>query len=278
MAVIAFVDGSRWDRSVIEHAAWAAKATAQSLTLVAQEESADREPAIAYDAYQQMNPREDMFRELAVTPTAEYAETDGNAIEIAQSAAKRAKDLKVERVRTTTTSDPLPYFIENFTDSSDLLVIARRDASEVHSRQWLDQFLKAQSRVMLLAPESYSSIESWMIAIDGRPAIGRAIDYLSGKKLLEGRAGTAVIVGDDYQNRIHFRDAVRHLQSSGYSITSHELKGHADDVLAAVLTVAPVDLLVMGAYGQGRFRLLNERSTTSRLLKAFRGPVLVARA
>ena len=278
MAVIAFVDGSKWDKSVIEHAVWAAKATGQSITVVAQEDSAQHEPAIAYDAYQQMNPREDMYRELAVASRTEYPEPDTNAIEIAQSAARRARQLDIEHVRTSTASDPLPYFVENFTDSSDLLVIARRDESEAQSRQWVDQFLKVRSRVMLVVPDTYAAVESWLIAIDGKPAIGRAVDYLSGRELLQGKPGTAVIVGDDYQSRIHFRDAVRHLRSSNYDITSHELQGHADDVLAAVLAVSPVDLLVMGAYGQGRFRLLNERSTTSRMLKTFRGPVLLARA
>lgn len=278
MAVIAFVDGSSWDKSVIEHAVWVAKATQQPITMVVQEESSDSEPAIAYDAYQQMDAREDMFRELASRTQSDYADSDSAAIEIAQSAARKARDMEVGRVRTATTSDPLPYFIEHFTDSSDLLIVPRRNDSDSQSREWLDQFLKARSRVMLLVPDSYSPVESWMIALDGKPATGRAVDFLSGRGLLSGKPGTAVIVGNDYQSRIHFRDAVRHLESSNHSITSHELQGNADDVLAAVLVVSPVDMLVMGAYGQGRFRLLTERSTTSRLLKAFHGPVLMARA
>lgn len=278
MAVIAFVDGSSWSRSVLEHAAWAAKTLEQSLTLVAHEESVDSEPAIAYDAYQQMDVREDLFRELAARSRSDYPETDSTAIDIVQSAAREAKDLGVERVRTTTTSDPPPYFIDNFTDSGDLLVLARYDESESPTRERMDQLLKIRSRVLLMVPETYSPVESWLIAIDGKPATGRAVDFLCGRPILTSKPGTAVFVGNDYQSRLHFRDAVKHLQSSGHTITSHELQGQPDDVLAAVLTVSPVDMLVMGAYGQGRFRSLIEGSTTSRLLKAFRGPVLVARA
>lgn len=278
MSVIAFVDSSTWSASVIEHAVWVANATGQSLTLVAPEESSNSEPVIAYDAYQQMNAREDMFRELAGRSQAGFTENDAAAIETVQAAARQAKNLGVAKVRTTTTSDPLPWFIEHSTDSSDLLVVARHDDHESQSRQWLDQFLKVRSRVMLMVPESFGNIESWLIAIDGKPGIGRAVDFLSRQKLLESMPGTAVIVGNDYQGRLHFRDAVRHLESSGHCIKAHELEGHADDVLAAVLEVQPVDMLVMGAYGQGRFRMLTERSTTSRLLKTFRGPVLVARA
>lgn len=277
MSVIAFVDGSPWDASVIQHASWAAKAIEQPLTVVAPDDSPDREPAITYDAYQQMNPQEDMYRELAAQPMAHFMDSDTASIEIAQNAARRAKDHGVGRVRTTTTSDPIPYFIENYTDSGDLLVTARREGSDTHSRR-LDQFLKVRSRVMLLAPESFSPVETWMIALDGKPAVGRAVDFLCNRRLLAKKPGMAVIVGNEYQSRIHFRDAVRHLQSSNHEVKSHELQGSADDVLAAVLAVSPVDMLVMGAYGQGRFRKLTERSTTSRLLKTFRGPVLVAKA
>lgn len=278
MAIIAFVDGSSWSRSVIEHAVWAAEALKQPITFVAQEDSVDSEPAIAYDAYQQMDVREDMYHELAARSRSEFTESDSSAIDIVQSAARRAKGRGADKVRTTTTSDPLPYFIENFTDSGDLLILGRQDTSESQTRQWMDQFLKARSRVMLLVPEIYSPIQSWLIAIDGKPAIGRAVDFLARNPLLASHPGTAVIVGSDYQSRIHFRDAVRHLQSTDHTVHSHELNGQPDDVLAAVLAVSPVDLLVMGAYGQGRFRSLIEGSTTSRLLKSFHGPVLVARA
>lgn len=278
MAVVAFVDGSDWDRSVIEYAAWATNLLGQRLTLVAQEDSLESQPPLSYDAYQQMNPREDMFRELATVPLPDHPDQDSSAIEIVQSAARHAKELNVERVRTLTTSDSLPYFVENSTDSEDLLVVPRRDDGDPGSRQLLDQFLKLRKRVMLLVPESFTQVESWLFALDGKPATGKAVDFLSNQRLLKSSSGTAVFVGSDYQNRIHFRDAVKHLHGSGHDVTSYELQGSADDVIAAVLTVLPVDMLVMGAYGQGRFRLLTERSTTSRLLREFRGPVLVARA
>lgn len=278
MAIIAFVDGSSWSRSVVEHAVWAAKTLAQPLTFVTRQESIDSEPAIAYDAYQQMDVREDMYRELSVRSRSEYAVSDATAIDIVQSAARQAKELGAERVRTATTSDSPQDFVESSTDSSDLLVLPRHDESESHTRQWIDQFLKVRSRVMLLVPNTYSPVESWLIAIDGKPATGRAVDFLSNRPLLASKPGTAVIVGNDYQSRLHFRDAVKHLESTGHSMTPHELQGQPDEILAAVLAVSPVDMLVMGAYGQGRFRSLIERSTTSRLLKTFRGPVLVARA
>ena len=278
MAVIAFIDQATWTSSTMRYAAWAAISLDQPLSIVAREASQDSDPVVDFDAYQSMDAREDMFRELSVRSQSDPPQTDTAAFEIVQSAARKARDFGVEKVRTTTTSEPFPWYIENSTDSGDLLVMPRQDDPESSSRQWLDQFLKVRSRVMLAVPERYSPVESWLIALDGKPSTGRAVDFLCNHELLKHAQGTAVFVGNDYQNRIHFRDAVRHLASSGHKVKSHELQGNADDVLSAVLAVSPVDLLIMGAYGQGRFRLLNERSTTSRLLKDFRGPVLVARA
>jgi nucleotide-binding universal stress UspA family protein len=141
----------------------------------------------------------------------------------------------------------------------------------------MDEVLHIRNRIMLLTPETFAEPKSWLMALDGGPSSGRAVEYLIQNPLMRSVPGTAAIVGPDHQHRIHFRDALKHLQSSGYRITPHELQGNADDVLLAIMQVAPVDLLVMGAYGQGKFRSLFERSTTSRLLGAFRGPVLVAR-
>lgn len=278
MAVIAFADRSFWNTSVLHYAIWVANTINQPLTIVARAESIEADAPLAFDAYQHMDTREDMFRELAAMTRAETATVDTAAIEFVQSVARQAKDLGATRVRTVTTTDPFDIFIEQSTDTSDLLVVARQDDSESTTRQWTDQFLKVRRRTMLLVPATYAPIASWMIAIDGKPAAGRAVDFLTRNPLLQGTQGTAVYVGSDHQNRQHFRDAVNHLESAGLGMKTHELQGNPDDVLAAVLAVSPVDLVVMGAYGQGRFRSLIEGSTTSRMLKAFRGPVLLARA
>lgn len=278
MAIIAFVDTSSWNQSVLQYAAWAANSLQAQLTIVARDTSGDSDPALSFDAYQQMDAREDLFRELSARTRPESLAPDSETLELVQSAARIARELGVARVRTATTSEPINVYIELCTDSSDLLVLARHDDSETHTRQWTDQFLKSSRRTMLLVPEKYAPIASWMIAIDGKAAAGRAVDYLTRHPLLAEAEGTAVFVGNDSHGRQHFRDAVRHLESATMKIKSHELQGNADDVLAAVLAVTEVDLLVMGAYGQGRFRSLIEGSTTSRILRAFRGPVLMSRA
>ena len=277
MSVIAFVGSTSWNRSVIEHAAWAAKSLDQPVLIVAQEENVDTEPAIAFDAYGGMDAREDLFRELTSRERSDMPTRDAAALDNVQSAARIARELGVAKVRTTTTQDDPATFIEQSTDSGDLLVLPRRDVTDSGARQWMDQYLRARRRMMLLVPDSFSQPKSWFIAIDGKAASGRAVDYLTSKKLLKDVPGTAAFVGNDYQSRLHFRDAVKHLHSAGHQLESHELQGSADDVLAAVLTILPTDLLIMGAYGQGRFRSLIEGSTTSRLLSTFRGPVLIAR-
>ncbi len=278
MAVVAFIEPSNVSAATLQYAAWAANTLGQSLTLVVVIDVGDNDATFAYEALAGMNAREDMYRELINSDRPEDTGAENAAIETVQSAARMARELGVERVRTFVSLDPLVYFIEHSTSSDDLLVFGRNDAGDTHPDKKLDEVLHVRKRAMLLVPESFSEPNSWLIALDGGPSSGRTVDYLINNPLVRDVPGLAAIVGADSQHRIHFRDAVKHLQSAGYNITPHELQGGVDDVLAAVMTVSPVDLLVMGAFGQGRFRSLFERSTTSRLLGSFSGPVLVARA
>ena len=224
-----------------------------------------------------MDAREDLYRDLLPTGRAGDDEQESAAMETVQATARRARELGVQRVRTTVSRDPLSYFVEHATGSGDLLVFERANGRADQPNRQMDEILHIRNRVILLAPETYAEPKSWLMALDGGPSSGRAVEYLTENPLIRHVPGTAAIVGPDHQHRIHFRDAVKHLQSAGYQVKAHELQGGAEDVLVAILQVAPVDLLVMGAYGQGKFRSLFERSTTSRLLGAFKGPVLVAR-
>ena len=278
MAVVAFIDATSSSSPALQYAAWAARALEQSLVLVAVTDAGDNDATLTYEALAGMNAREDMYREMIAIERSEAPFTETAAIEMVQGVARSARELGVERVRTIISSDPMVYFIEHSTSSADLLVFGRNDRDDAQPGKRLEEILHVRKRAMLLVPDTFSEPKSWLIALDGGSSSGRAVDYLIHNPLVRGIPGTAAIVGADAQHRIHFRDAVKHLQSAGYEMTPHELQGGVDDVLPAVMTVAPVDLLVMGAFGKGRFRSLFERSTTSRLLHSFHGPVLVTRS
>lgn len=278
MAVVAFIEQSSPTDATLQYAAWAAKVLQQQLVLVAMSDNGDNDSALAYEEFEGLETRDDYYRELITTERSSDTATDTAAIELVQAAARSARELGVERVRTITSPETLVYFIEHSTSSDDLLVFGRNRESDQQAGKRMDEILHVRKRAMLLVPDSFAAPKSWLIALDGGPSSGRSVDYLIRNPLVRDVPGMATIVGPDHQHRIHFRDAVKHLQSAGYTLTPHELQGGAEDVLAAVLAVAQVDLLVMGAYGQERFRSLFERSTTSRLLGTFKGPVLVARA
>ena len=278
MAVVAFIEPATSSSSTLQYAAWAARTLRQPLVLMAATYAGDNDATLTYEALAGMNAREDMYREMISIEHAEEPTTETAAVEMVQEAARSARAMGVERVRTIVSSDPLVYLIEHATDSDDLLIFGRGDSSDSHVGRRIDEIMHVRKRAILLVPDTFTEPKSWLIALDGGTSSGRAVDYLIHNPLVRDAPGIAAIVGADSQHRIHFRDAVNHLQSAGYNITSHELDGGVDDVLAAVMTVSPVDMLVMGAFGQGRFRSPFERSTTSRLLGSFKGPVLVARA
>lgn len=277
MSIIAFIDRSSSTTSTLKYAAWASTTLEQPLVLVAMIDGGVPDPSWSYDEIEGLGGREELYREMIPAERIEDPAAENAAIEIVQKAAREAREIGIEHIRTETSPETLAYFIEHSTNSDDLLVFGRdRDSDQLAGRQ-MDEVLRLRKRVMLLAPDSFSPPRSWLMALDGGASSGRAVEYLIRNPLIKDVPGKAAIVGSDSQNRIHFRDAIKHLQSAGYTVNPHELQGGADDVLAAVLQVTPVDLLVMGAYGGGRFRTFFERSTTSRLLGTFKGPVLVAR-
>lgn len=277
MSVIAFIDRTTSAESTLKHAVWAANSLNQPLVLVTMIDGGATEANWPMEEFEGMDASDDLYREMLPTERIEDPAAEHAAIELVQDAARRARELGVEHVRTTTSPETLVYFIEHSTSSHDLLVFSRdRDAGQLFGRQ-MDEVLHLNRRMMLLIPDVFSTPKSWLMALDGKASSGRAVEYLIQNPLVRDVPGTAAIVGTDHQNRIHFRDAVKHLQSAGYSVNPHELQGGADDVLAAIMEVTPVDMLIMGAYGGGRFRSFFERSTTSRLLGTFKGPVLVAR-
>lgn len=277
MAVIAFIDQSPVVPSVIEHAVWAAKRLDQRLVLVTLDERVATNPSIAFDAYQGMHLREDMLREITAYDRECTPETDFEAPNRLQEVARLAKEMGAAGVRTNCASGSMADYIAESTDSDDLLVLGKRGDSDADLGSHLESVLHSKHRTMLLVPDRFREISSWLLAFDGRLSSGEAVRYLTRFPLLRDIAGKAVICGTDATARVHFGDAVSHMRDSGHTLNAHALEGSPDDILPAVLEVAEIDLLVMGAYGQGRLRSLIEGSTTTRLLRSFPGPVLVSR-
>jgi nucleotide-binding universal stress UspA family protein len=67
------------------------------------------------------------------------------------------------------------------------------------------------------------------------------------------------------------------LEAAGRKPVRAVLQGDTEQAIAAHVSAAEVDLLVMGAYGHGRIRTMILGSTTSALLRACKIPVLVFR-
>ncbi|MCA9833606.1 MAG: hypothetical protein KC435_06660 [Thermomicrobiales bacterium] len=273
MSVIAFIQNPNALASVAEYAAWAARQMDEAIRFVALSPNAEQEPVLDTDAYQIMDTQEDMFRELVSSERRQVTREEPWGVEQVQTAARFARELGVERVSTDISDESFASYVEHHTDSTDLLVIGGRG-----SRRDLTAAMQVRKRVFLVVPGRFASIDSWMMAYSNDAGSGRAVEFLTSHTLLRDKAGIAAIGGGDEPARMHFRDAMEHLTSAGHTIRQYELQGNADDVLAAVLTVLPIDLLVVGVSSAERFRTLWDRSKALRLASAYHGPILLARS
>lgn len=271
MAVIAFIHDQSSVRAIAEYASWAANQLNEAIRFVALSPAPESDPAIGFDAYQDMETPEDMFHELAAPDRRPVADMDPWGVELVQEAARVARRRGVERVSTDLSTERFASYAESGTDSTDLLVISRQPAGLKPGAE-----LHVHRRMVLAVPSTYSEISNWMIAYNGDAASGRAVEYLTGHTLLQSLPGVAVTVHSDHQARLHFRDAVQHLTSTNHRITAHEFQGNQDDVLTAVLTVQPADLLVTSMNMPDRFKVVLDRTSGSKLIAWFKGPVLIA--
>lgn len=273
MTVIAFIQNPNALNSVAEYASWAATQMDEAIRFVALSPTAEQEPVLDTDAYQIMDTQEDMFRELVATERRQANREAPWGVEQVQAAARFAREKGVERVSTDVSDDSFASYVEHHTDSTDLLVIGGRG-----SRRDLTAAMQVRRRVFLMVPGRFSPINQWMMAYNSDAGSGRAVEFLASHALLRDREGIAAIGGSDEPARLHFRDAMEHLGSAGHILKQYELQGNADDVLAAVLTVLPIDLLVVGVSSAERFRTLWDRSKALRLASAYHGPILLARS
>jgi nucleotide-binding universal stress UspA family protein len=279
--VLACTDGSIYADSVYGHAAWAAErlggASVQVLHVLdraAAAAPADRSGAIGFDA------SEELLRELAELDAerGRVALRRGRAL-LAQ-AERRLRAAGVAEVVLAQRHGSVVETVTEFEAGADLVVIGKRgeaaDFAVGHLGANLERVARASARPVLVASRAFRPIGRVLIAYDGGPAALKAIDYAARQPVLKGLACHVVTVAPQGGSGALDQPAGM-LRRGGLEVTAEVLHGEPEQAIAAYVAAAGIDLLVMGAYGHSRVRVLLIGSTTTALLRACRIPVLVFR-
>lgn len=161
-----------------------------------------------------------------------------------------------------------------------VVVIGKRGAGHEfatdHIGSKIERVVRASTKPILIASRAVEPPKVAVLAYDGSPAAGRALERCANSPLLAGIPVHVVVAGaDDARHRGLLDDAASQL--AGRDVTTMLRSGKPEAVIADVVAATPGAILVMGAYGHSPLRTLIVGSTTTTLIRTVRVPVLLMR-
>ncbi|QDZ01711.1 universal stress protein [Nitratireductor mangrovi] len=278
--IIALIDGSTYSQSVCDNAAWIARRTDAAVELVhvlgrRETASADLSGTISLGA------RSALLAELSALDEtrARLAQKRGRAIlEDAQATLAEAGVTATMRLR----NGDLLEAVAEAEKQAGLIVIGKRgegaDFARLHLGSNLERIARSATRPVYVAARAWRPVAKVLIAHDGGPSIGRAIDHIAASPLLAGLDIHLLRVGaDTAENRRGIEAARAALEAAGHTAAAELAPGQPDKVIAERVERDGIDLLVMGAYGHSRIRSMIIGSTTSEMIRACKIPVFLFR-
>ncbi|WP_127597876.1 universal stress protein [Nitratireductor alexandrii] len=278
--IIALIDGSTYSKSVCENAAWIAGRTGATVELVhvldrRETASSDLSGTIALGA------RSSLLAELSSLDEerARLAQKRGRAI--LEDAQTMLVEAGVEASMRLRNGDLLETVAEA-EKQADLIVIGKRgegaDFAKLHLGSNLERIVRSATRPVYVAARAWRPVEKVLIAHDGGPSIGRAVDHIARSALFSALDIRLLAVGvDTAEHRRRLADAEAVLKAGGHRAASRLVQGQPDKAIAEAVEKDGIDLLVMGAYGHSRIRSMIIGSTTTEMIRACKIPILLFR-
>jgi nucleotide-binding universal stress UspA family protein len=163
-----------------------------------------------------------------------------------------------------------------------LLVMGRQgehgDSAGEHIGSHLENVVRTLHRPILVIPSDYTEPQRILIAFDGSATTRKAVEMVAASPLFRGLPCHVVMVGADKPEAREQLDWARTtLEKSGFEVTASLLSGQVEEILCAYRTEHAIDLIVMGAYGHSKIREFLVGSTTTKLIRQSRVPLLLLR-
>lgn len=280
--VIACIDGSKLTLAVCDYAAWASRkmdAPLDFLHVLGRSEypiPADLSGNIG------LGSREHLLQELA-----ELDEKRGRvALEqgrlMLEAAKARAIADGVPNPTSRQRHGELVDTLIEFEHDIRLLVMGRQgehgDSAGEHIGSHLENVVRTLHRPILVIPSDYSEPQRILIAFDGSATTRKAVEMVAASPLFRGLPCHLVMVGADKAEAREQLDWARTtLERAGFQVIAGIRSGHVEEVLCAYRTEHAIDLIVMGAYGHSKIREFLVGSTTTKLIRQSRVPLLLLR-
>lgn len=280
--ILACTDGSLYSPSVYKHAAWAAKrmdATVEVLHMLNPHHEtpvkSDYSGSIGFGA------KSALLDELVKleASNARIAQKRGQAILEDAETVLRAEGLS--RIETMQKHGKLSEEIGTYESAADLVVIGKRgnnaDFEKGHLGSNLERVIRSCQHPVLVASREFKEPGNFLLAYDGGRSAKLALDYIIEQPLLKGLKCYLVSVGNPKEFQSRNDAAAQKLRGAGITVEASVLPGSPEEALVDFVSKTSVDLVMMGAYGHSHIRQMIVGSTTTRIMRSVRHPVLLFR-
>ncbi|WIJ24074.1 universal stress protein [Devosia sp. RR2S18] len=281
--LIAFVDGSVYSESVLDHAAWVATTIGASVDVVHVIGRRDVSSApVDLSGNLEAGAHSALLNDLAAhdEQRAKLARDRGRLI--VDTARSRLLTAGVGEVHAKLRMGDIVDAVHELEADADLVLIGKRgeaaDFAKLHLGSNLERVARTSRKPVLVASRAFKPVNRFLIAFDGGESIMKAVNHIAAGTLFPGLACTMIMVGKETpENRGKLESSAGTLRNAGYAVDALIEPGEPDKVIAAHAEADHIDLLVMGAYGHSRVRSFIIGSTTTEMIRSVRIPVMLFR-
>ena len=280
--VMACIDGSKITPAVCDYAAWASRqlgAPLSFLHVLGRMEypiPADLSGNIGFGS------REHLLQELAELDEKRSRLALEQGRYMLDAAKARAEAAGVPNATSCQRHGELVDTLLEVEADIRLLVMGRQgeqgDNLGEHIGSHLENVVRTLHRPILVIPADYAEPQRILIAFDGSATTRKAVEIVAASHLFRGLPCHVVMVGEETpEARGQLESAKKALADAGFDVTAAILPGEIEEALCAYRDEHAIDLVVTGAYGHSRIREFLVGSTTTRMIRQSKVPLLLLR-
>lgn len=281
--LIAFLDGSKYSKSVCDYAAWIATKVGGSVDLIHVLGRRDESSApVDLSGSIGLGARTALLEELAELDgqMARLGHKRGRAI--LEDARDILQEAGISQVNTLLRNDGIVETVQDFEKEADLIVIGKRgegtESDEMHLGSNFERVVRASHKPIMVASFHFRPVKRGLIAFDGGPSAMKAVNYLARNEVFNDIECHLLSVAEPTAKaKEQLESAATLLRDAGYSVDTTIQPGQPEAVICEKIKTDHFDLLLMGAYGHSHIRNLIIGSTTTAMIRSCKIPVLLFR-
>lgn len=280
--IIALVDGSVYSASVCEHAAWIAIRTGSPVELVHVLGRREAAPTDDHSGAIALGARTTLLTQLAELDAQRAKQISQRGRAILDDTQALVRQAGVANVTTRLRHSDIVETVAEVEREAGLILIGKRgaaaDFAKGHLGSNLERIVRASHKPVLVAARAFRPISKVLVANDGGACAAKAVDQIARNSLFQGMSVHVVTMGDATPEATKgLAEAKARLIEAGIEAATSILPGQPETALSKLIEEAQFHMLVMGAYGHSRIRSLILGSTTTKMVRSCKVPVLLIR-